>query len=277
MSQPTTSPSPSALARRYGGPDADLPLQVNATVELMLRHRSVRRYLAEPLPPGTLETLVAVAQSAPTSSNMQAWSVVAVENPDRKRRLAELAGPNPQIEAAPLVLVFVADLARSRAIARANGATGEGLDYLESFLLAALDAAFAAQNAVTALESLGLGSCYIGAMRNRPAEVAAELGLPSECVAVFGLTVGVPDPEAGEDIKPRLAQSAVLHRERYGAPADPRDLLDYDARLRAFQRSQGMAERGWTEVVAGRIGTTEALKSRTRLAEVLRELGFALR
>jgi nitroreductase len=52
------------------------------------------------------------------------------------------------------------------------------LSYFELFLTGAVDAALAAQNAVSALESIGLGCCYIGAMRNKPEEVAKELNLP---------------------------------------------------------------------------------------------------
>ena len=44
----------------------------------LLAHRSVRAYLPDALPEGTLAHLVAAAQSAPTSSNLQAWSVIAI-------------------------------------------------------------------------------------------------------------------------------------------------------------------------------------------------------
>jgi nitroreductase len=79
---------------------------------------------------------------------------------------------------APLLLMFVADLARLRHVALSVDGPADGLDYMESFLIAVTDAAFAAQNCFIALESLGLGACYIGAMRNHPREVSEELGLP---------------------------------------------------------------------------------------------------
>jgi hypothetical protein len=113
-------------------------------------------------------------------------------------------------------------------------------------------------------------------MRNYPAEVAAEVGLPPEAVVVFGLTVGVPDLTAGEDIKPRLPQSIVLHRERY-APAPATELGAYNATLRTFQTEQNMPLIDWTEQVGNRIGTAAALKGRDTLAETLRGLGFGLK
>lgn len=193
--------------RRYGerAPQAHGPW--SETLDVLLDHKTARAYLPDPVPAGVIETLVAAAQSAPTSSNLQAWSVVAVQDPARKARLAQLAGTNKHIEEAPLFLVWVADLARPRAIALQNDAVGDGLDYLESFLIAAIDAALAAQNAVVAANSLGLGSCYIGGIRNNPEGVALELGLPPESVAVFGLTIGYPDPTRESELKPRLPQS----------------------------------------------------------------------
>ena len=68
-----------------------------------------------------------------------------------------------------------------------------GLDYLEPFIVGIIDTALAAQSAAIALESLGLGFVYIGAMRNHPEEVAAELGLPPHVMALFGMCVGYPD------------------------------------------------------------------------------------
>ncbi|GLQ09464.1 NADPH-dependent oxidoreductase [Devosia yakushimensis] len=264
------------LRRRYrqDPPVTDAPW--NTAIDAILDHRTARAYLPDALPESTLELLAAAAQSAPTSSNLQAWSVVAVADSARKARLAQLAGPNKQIEEAPLFLVWIADLARARAIAKQHDAPGDGLDYLESFLLAALDAALAAQNAVVAADSLGLGTCYIGAIRNQPEAVAAELGLPPEAVAVFGLTVGYPDPSRASDVKPRLPQSSVLHREQYGRAVQSDDLAAYNTALRQFQAEQGMPQIDWTELISRRIGTTPALKGREQLTTVLHRLGFKL-
>src|SRR3546814_7369666 len=108
---------------------------------------------------------------------------------------------------APLFLVWLIDLGRLTRLAEARGVSSEALTYLESFLLGAVDASLAAQSAVVALESLGLGSVYIGGIRNRPAEVVAELGLPRNVFPVFGLVVGRPDPAKPAHIKPRLPQA----------------------------------------------------------------------
>jgi len=267
----------SHLRRRYGASHQAKAVEWNATLEAILSHRSVRTYLPKPVPKGVLQLAVAAAQSAPTSSSLQAWSVIAVEDPERRAKLAELASPNPQILSAPLFLVWLADLSRLRNIATERGKTGEGLDYLESFLLGTIDAALAAQNALTALESLGLGTCYIGGIRNHPAEVGDVLGLPPEVFAVFGMTVGYPDPAIETEVKPRLPQSLVLHREQYRAAPPQADLAAYDETMRTFQTGQRMAVRGWTNVVGNRIADVAALKGRHVLLDVVRRMGFKVK
>ena len=264
------------LHARYGVPQAD-PDMLNGTVRLLLAHRSVRAYLPDRLPPGTLETLVAAAQSAATSSNLQAWSVVAVEDPGRKARLAEIAGGQKHMLRCPLLLVWLVDLSRLDRVGAASGRALEGLDYLETFLVGVVDAAMAAQNAVVALEAMGLGGVYIGALRNDPAAVALELGLPPRVMAAFGLCVGYPDPARPGEVKPRLPQAAVLHREQYDAAREADAVAAYDATLTGFSDRHGMPEQSWTGRVIGRVGTRAALRGRDRMRAVLGALGFPLR
>lgn len=266
------------LQARYGDPQSLLNGPHNAIIDSLLAHRSVRQYADTPLPEGLLDTLMAAAQSASTSSNLQVWSVVAVQDDARKSRLASLAGGQAHVAKAPLLLLFLADLSRLRRIGAARQAATPGLDYLESFVLGIVDAALAAQNTVVALESLGLGCCFIGAMRNKPEEVAAELNLPPECFVVFGLTVGYPDPASETEIRPRLKPQAILHREQYEPAANGEEatVAEYDAAMHRFQHSQGMRSIDWSRQATSRVGSPEALTGRHRLREALNSLGFKL-
>lgn len=249
----------------------------NGTIGLLLDHRSVRSFLPDPLPDGTVETLVAAAQSAPTSSNVQAWSVVVVEDPARRARLAELAGGQKHIAEAPLLLVWVADLARAGEVAAGRGIELEGLDFTETFVIATVDAALAAQNALVAAESLGLGTVYIGALRNHPAEVARELRLPARSYAVFGLVVGHPDPAVATAVKPRLPQEAVLHREHYSSEDQRAAIARHDGHMRDFRVEQGLSPQGWSDLLIDRLRFASSLKGRHVLRDVLNRLGFALK
>jgi Nitroreductase family len=106
------------------------PEQWNEVLATILSHRSVRGFLPDELPDGTLEMLIAAAQSASTSSNLQFWSVVAVQEPERKSRLAELAGQQQFIRDAPLLLLWLADLSRLGRIAAEHQAQVDGTHYL---------------------------------------------------------------------------------------------------------------------------------------------------
>lgn len=275
--EPVADQIGSLLQQRYGT-QQNMPehLPVTKTIETLLKHRSVRLYLPQSVPAPAVELAISAAQSASSSSNLQAWSVVAVEDKARRARINAFAGNQKQIDQAPLLLVWLADLSRLRNITKAKGSPAEGLDYLESFLLAVIDATLAAQNAVIAFESLGLGTCYIGALRNNPEAIARELTLPKEVFPVFGLTVGYPDPAIRTDIKPRLPRSKVLHREQYAANSDREDFGGYNQILRAFQKLQFMPAIDWTEQISRRIGTKEALKNRDLLSSAVRALGFRI-
>jgi len=275
MQNSSTFPDASTLLQdRYRSAATEPAEPWDETISLLLSHRSVRSYLPKALPPGTIETLVASAQSASTSSNLQTWSVIAVEDPKRKARLAELAGSQKHIVEAPLFLVWVADLSLLEMIGERDKLSTEGLNYLEYLIMAVVDATLAAQNAFVALESLGLGGVYIGAIRNNTELVAAELGLPSKAFPVFGLTVGFPDPSIVTEIKPRLPQAAILHREQYSSEAIPAAVAEYDQRMRKFQAEQNLEVTDWSRQAAARI---DLMSGRDHLAEALHQLGFPLR
>ncbi|KAI0448886.1 Nitroreductase [Xylaria acuta] len=282
--------------------DADIPTLIQArygtaanfaaagardsTLETLLRHRSVRHFLPEKLPPGSLEVIVAAAQSAATSSNLQTWSVLALEDPEHKDKAAALCGDQVFIRRAPLFLIFCADLDRLTKVSAQHGLRGEGLGFTEMFLMASLDAGLAGQNATIAAEALGLGACYVGATRNRPQELAELLQLPPRVIAVFGLAIGKPDPTKITAVKPRLPQKEVLHKETWRAGMDEdgdpetqrENLAEYDVTLASFnagERRVGVP--AWTQRSARRIETVESLHGRHVLKDVLRQKGFDLR
>lgn len=265
------------LQQRYGDTIDFSPEVWNEVLHTLLGHRSVRAYTSEPLPPGALEALIAAAQSAASSSNLQAWSVVAVENPARKARLSELAGDQKHIGSCPLFLVWLADLARLAYVAEQHSIQHAGLEYLELFLLATIDATLAAQNAVVAAESLGLGTVYIGGIRNSPLEVAAELGLPQRVFPVFGLCVGWPDTSEAAVVKPRLPQAAVLHRETYDLESQNSAIEQYNEVMAKFYREQNMkGDSNWARRSARRVAGPQSLSGRDTLRETLERLGFPL-
>lgn len=276
FSHPTDGDNTANTARtlRYREDIPDGPW--NTTIAGILSHRSVRSYLSTPLPQGVLETLVAAASSAPSSSNVQAWSVIAVTDKDKKEQLAAIAGGQKHIVQAPVILVWVADLARAHAIGQAHGRELSGIDYTETFLLASIDAALAAQNALVAAESLGLGTVYIGALRNQPEAVAELLNLPPRAYAVAGLVVGLPDPTVVTAVKPRLPQEAVLHHDSYHHDQHAA-IARHDIATAAFRTEQNLPTQSWSDLILGRLKDESALHGRHLLRQILNRLGFALK
>lgn len=267
------------LNARYGSDALPAPGAWSPLIEQLLDHRSARRFLDTPVDDARLAAIVAAAQSAATSSNLQAWSVIAVRNGDTRAALADCAGGQTHVRDAPLVLMWLADLARLAHVADGAGRPHGALDYLEMFLIGVIDAALAAQNALAAAESLGLAGCYIGGMRNQPERVAELLGLPPRVFAVFGMTLGHPDPSEGTAVKPRLPQQVVLHHERYRPLAEQEEgIATYNDTMAGFYASQRMNVNGtWAVHSAKRIADGSALTGRDRLGAALHALGFALR
>ncbi|MCC2033932.1 nitroreductase family protein [Microbacterium allomyrinae] len=263
------------LDGRYGDGAADAALHLDqaGTIRRLLEHRSVRAFDSAPLDEAIVDTLVAAAQSASTSSNLQSWSVVVVRDQAHKSAAATLAGDQQFIRDAPVFLIFVADWARGAAIARGRDEASEGIGFLDSTLVATIDAAIAAQNAIVAAEALGLGAVFVGAVRNHPGELSALLDLPDAAFPVVGVALGWPRADDRSQVKPRLPQVVVRHDERYRAGV-PQDLEGYDRTLRRFNESQGRAG-GWLDAVVARVRSASALHGRERLRAILSSRGLS--
>lgn len=259
-----------ALTRRFG---ADHEGPWNDTLDLQLAHRSIRRFDDRPVSEEILRTLIAAASSAASSSNLQLWSVVAVTDRDRIERLATLAGDQDAVRNAPLFLVWLADFARGQRIAEARGLEASNADYTEATLLGVVDTTLAAQNAVIAAESLGLGTVYIGGIRNDPTGVAEVLELPQRVFPVFGLSVGYPHPEVDVEVKPRLGFDVVCHRESYGLAEQDPGIAEYDERAEGFYRSQNL-DGSWTGRIIDRLTVPTAFGTRRRTRQALAARGF---
>ena len=272
---------PDLLARRYGATVPLLPvhdLADDAVLRTLLAHKSVRHYASDPLPAGTLELLGAAAQSAASSSNLQTWSVVAVSDPNCKAEAAQLSGDQDFIRQAPLFLVFCADLARLTAVSAHEDMPGAALDYTEMFVTAVIDASLAAQNAAIAAEGMGLGICYVGGARNHPQELAALLNLPPRVIALFGLTVGVPEGDDRTEIKPRLPQPGLIHHETYDAEARDAAVTEYNQTMHDFYERQAMDVHGnWSRHSAKRVAGPDSLSGRDVLRQILEERGFGMK
>lgn len=251
------------------------------TIEQIYKHASIRKYRPDPIPRELVEEIVSAGQRASTSSNLQTYSAVAVENPTTRMRMAELCGNQRHIEEAPIFIAWCADLSRLQRVCQMRGYSLVS-DYVENFLIAAIDVALVMQNAALAAESLGLGMCYIGAIRNHPDEVIELLDLPKLVFPLVGMTLGWPRGDA--KTRPRLPVEAILHWERYNVDTEKDALEEYDRTMVASGIYHGrqvpvpgmeglMESYGWMEHSARRASKA----TRTALLNVLEEQGLPLR
>jgi len=250
------------------------------TIELICRHGSVRQYKPDPIPTHVIETIVATAQCSSTSSNLQMMSVVAVTDPAERKRISEWCGNQTHVAQAPVLLVWCADLNRLDRACELRGYR-QVAEYVENFLVAAVDVAISAQTAALAAESLGLGVCFIGSIRNRTQDMIDLLELPRLVFPVAGMTVGWPAKPAA--IRPRLSTNTVLHWDRYNRDQD-QALRDYDRAMIETGIYEGrqvpvpgkpgeVEDYGWMEHSARRVSQP----ARMDLHEVLARQGFDLK
>jgi len=240
----------------------------SAVIDCLKRRASVRAFTTEPVPDEMIEAVLNAAKHAPTSSNLQAYSFVVVRDTDTKAILAELAGGQQHINEASVMVAICADINRlGHVIEIGGGSLAHG--HLEMSLVAVIDAALVGMSASLAADSLGLGGCMIGGMRNDPLGVAKALGLPTGVFVAFGMTLGWPAERPPS--KPRYADEGLIHWERY--EAKPLDILtaNYNADLEAQKVTTGRADGvPWAE----RLAKGFSQPKRTELKAVLSELGF---
>ena len=185
---------------------------MNETIKQLFERKSVRVFEDREISPEDRELILRAATEAPTAGNQQLYTVIDVTSPKKKARLAESCDHQPFIEKAKLVLVFCADALKWYKAFDDAGCQPRDIGIGDLFL-ALSDANIAAQNAVVAAHSLGIGSCYIGdIMENR--EIQKEiLGLPDFVFPAAMLVFGYPTEQQKERAKPKRADMKYIVAE----------------------------------------------------------------
>ncbi len=186
-------------------------------------HASCRKFTGEPITPEQERLIVETARRSPTSSNLQAYSIIGIRDQATKDRLAVLTGNQAHVAESSLFLVFCADLFRLRRLNEQRGYPFHGED-TEMFIIATVDTALVAGRALIAAQAIGLGGVMVGAIRNLPDEVCDLLKLPELVYPVMGMSLGKPAAEPKP--KPRLPLDAVYFREAYLRSGSPDDMPD---------------------------------------------------
>lgn len=269
----------SVLKARFGSAPAlkDTPQGVDVLAD-MANRRVMRRYLDKPVDPALVETLCAVALSAPSKSDLQQADIVIVSDRDQRAKLEALLPDNPWVKAAPVFLVFCGNNRRHRLLFEWRGRPFVN-DYLDPFFNAAVDTGIVLATFVTAADRAGLGSCPISAIRNHAKEVSGILGLPQHVFPVAALGVGWPSFEGV--MSPRIGLDVTIHRDRYDESGLGEKIAAYDRRREAVQPYKTQrytdkfgqsAQYGWSEDKARQYSVPE----RADFGAFVRAKGFRL-
>ena len=188
---------------------------MNDMIKCLTERKSIRSYTNQEISPDCKELILRAAMEAPTAGNQQLYTILDITSQGLKDRLAVTCDNQPFIAKGKMVLIFCADFQKWYQACTLAGCSprkpGPG-----DFLLAVEDAAIAAQNAVTAAESLGIGSCYIGDIMENYEVHKELLGLPEFVFPALMLVFGYPTAQQKEREKPKRAPlDFIVHEHIY--------------------------------------------------------------
>ncbi|MCH5250589.1 MAG: nitroreductase family protein [Lachnospiraceae bacterium] len=188
---------------------------MNEILKQLSERKSVRVFEEREISAAEKQQILNAAFMAPTAGNQQLYTILDITDHALKERLAITCDNQPFIAKAKMVLIFCADCQKWYDAFEGCGCEprkpGVG-----DLMLAVTDAAIAAQNAVTAAESLGIGSCYIGDIMENCETHREILNLPPYVFPAAMLVFGYPTKQQMERQKPeRAAMRHLVHENTY--------------------------------------------------------------
>ncbi|MBU7013784.1 MAG: nitroreductase family protein [Theionarchaea archaeon] len=179
---------------------------MNTVIDTLLHHRSIRRFTDEKVPESLIETLVRAGQQAPFTGQM--YTVIVCTDEEKRREIAEhfeMAGR------APVFMLFCVDFRKLEKFIAAKGRKNR-MEEIALLILGVQDMAYMAQNVVTAAESVGLGTCFLGGAL-WVEELATIFELPQRVIPVVGMVLGYPDQDP--PVRPRIPLECILNYNTY--------------------------------------------------------------
>ena len=234
-------------------------VETSETVRLLESRVSVRKFRPDPVSDDLLAIVLRAACRAPTSSNIQAYSLIVIRDAEIRRALSVLAGNQAHVADTPVLLAVCADVSRARRACELHGRPFAGQN-MEIGLVATVDASLAGMCVMLAAESLGLGCVMIGGMRNKPLETARLLALPDGAFVVFGMCLGWPLERP--EMRPRIPDDGAIHLGRYDASRTDDVLRAYDEMI----TNKGDAAMTWTARISRDFSTARRPDMRACLA-----------
>lgn len=210
---------------------------MNEVIESLYRRKSVRAYEDREIPEEMKQLILEAAMQAPSAGCQQLYTILDITDQKLKEALAETCDHQPFIAKAPMVLVFCADC-KKWYDAYIEAGCEPRKPGVGDLMLAVTDTVIAAQNAVVAAESLGLGSCYIGDIMENCEEQRKLLQLPDYVFPAAMLVFGWPTKQQKERQKPeRCDLKHIVHENTYRSMdgAELRDMFAHECKNRTYE------------------------------------------
>ena len=252
---------------RYGRySDKDFSkVDVSDLINTIVSRASIRKFSKKNIPKELLTLLITAAQSAPSKSNLQQYSILVIQNKSIKKEISNLIGNTKWALTAPVFLLFLADIRRNIKITNHKGYNHKN-NNVDTFMNGVIDAALSMQSMICASESIGLGVCPISMIRNIIEEVKTLCKLPKGVFPIAGLAIGWPDEKSPASL--RLPQDIVTHFNTYNEKNLIDKINEYDERVfnvapieESKQRHvdiYGVAKKGtWSENISRQLSVAE--------------------
>lgn len=241
---------------------------MDKTIEILMAHSSCRSFQDKPVPEDVADTIIKCAQHAPTSSYLQAYTIIKVEDKEKRKALAQFAGGQEWVEKAGLALLFCADLHRLDVML--DVADKNVLHNEELYTVAVTDAALASSRALVAAQALGLGGVFVGGVRNETEKMAKLFGLPELVFPMYVVCMGYPAEVPPQ--RPRMDARLISAVDTYPEITGPEQLADYEKEVSDYflNITNGRSGRGWI----ARAEHAISVKPRYSVGEFLHKAGF---
>ena len=175
---------------------------MNQTIKELIERKSIRVFTNKQISKKAKQEILLASVNAPSPGNQQMYSIIDVTDQKIKDELAILCDNQPFIAKGKMLLVYCADFRKWYDAFKVADCKPRKVK-VGDFILAVEDSMIAAQNAVTAAESLGIGSCYIGDVLENKEKIKELLQLPDYVFPSTILVFGYPTTQQQLRKKPK--------------------------------------------------------------------------
>ena len=233
---------------------------MNEVIQQLHDRKSVRVYEDRPVEAEVKQAILEAALQAPTAGNMALYTILDITDPEIKQKLSVSCDNQPFIATAPMVLVFCADYRRWYDVFCQYVAEVRKPD-LGDLFQAQADTLIAAQNAVVAAHSFGLGSCYIGDITENFEYHKELLNLPQYVVPTAMLCIGYPtEQQLSRPKPPRHVVADMVHENGYSMEKS----ADMTRMLQLQQGKEGKEFADWLNRFCNRKWNSEFSREMSR-------------